>query len=689
MKLHTKFAAIIVAASLTVSASLLLAADRKHRHDNKKSAEAARMDQRERAIHALNRLTFGPRPGDVEKVMAMGVDKWIDQQLHPSTIDNSALDARLAPYRTLQMSTGQLIADFPPPQLFKAIADGRIPMPRDPYRRAVYEASLQRYQAQLSKKQDGAQAQPADVMQMPLDQMTPEQKQQRRQIRQDAYAKLQQLEQLPADSRMTALIQMDPVERRDFYRALDPIKRQQLTADLTPRQKETLLAIENPIAVVNGEAMAGKLLRAAYSDRQLQEVMTDFWFNHFNVFIGKGLDRYMVTSYERDVIRPNALGKFKDLLLATAKSPAMLFYLDNWQSVGPDSDVALHRNPRPNFNRAAYRRRRMGGVFFPQMARFPRNRPNARNPQNPNAAPRGINENYAREVMELHTLGVNGGYTQQDVIELARILTGWTIAQPLRGGSFVFNPRMHEPGSELFLGHVYKDDGEKEGEKALAFLARQPATARHICTELAERFVSDDPPPSLVDRMTKTWLSTDGDIRQVLGTMFHSPEFWNPDVYRVKVKTPFEFVVSAVRATDANVQNPAPLIQTINRMGEPLYGCQPPNGYSTKARPWVNSGALLDRMNFSVALGLNRLPGVRIQEANLLGPTPPSSALAAQDRLEAVLLDGNVSKQTHDIIEKRLTDPMVTGRKLDDPPRPPNLGVIAGLILGSPEFQRH
>jgi uncharacterized protein (DUF1800 family) len=358
--------------------------------------------------------------------------------------------------------------------------------------------------------------------------------------------------------------------------------------------------------------------------------------------------------------------------VATAKSPAMLFYLDNWQSVGPNSDLAKYGPAGP----ARMRRGRY--------ARFPR-------PQNPNAAknrPSGLNENYAREIMELHTLGVDGGYAQKDVTELAKVLTGWSIEQPLRGGGFRFNERAHEPGTKYVLGHKIKDHGEEEGMEMLEVLSRHPSTAKFISRKLAMRFVSDNPPQSLVDRMAQTFLQKDGDIREVLRTMFHSPEFWSRDAYRAKVKTPLEFVVSAARASGVDVQNALPLVQTLNRMGMPLYAMQPPTGYSMKADAWVNSSALLNRMNFALALGTGRLPGTSLDQQSMLhGANPPDAAAALSD-LEAEILAGDVSAQTHSVLMKQLADPQLTQRKLDDSGRPPNVGAIAGLIMGSPEFQR-
>lgn len=573
-----------------------------------------KLEGRQRAIHALNRLTFGPRPGDVDRVAAMGVDKWIEQQLNPSKIDDSALDSRLAQFRTLKMQPKEMLANFPPPQVVKQVAEGKRPMPSDPEKRAVYEAAVERYEQKQEKKQ------------------------------QPTVEDTQRESQQPHPSQQQA-------------------------------------RMGHPERVISSEVMQGKLMRAVYSERQLDEVMTDFWFNHFNVFIGKGPNRYLITEYERDVIRPHALGKFKDLLMATAKSPAMLFYLDNWQSVGPNSDAALNRQRLSN-----------GEMPMRRNGRFGRGVPNPQRQQKiqqlAQKAPKGLNENYAREIMELHTLGVNGGYAQKDVTELAKILTGWTIQQPRRGGGFDYNERLHEPGTKYLLGQKFKEDGEKEGVKAIEMLAKHPSTAKFISRKLAMRFVSDDPPDALVNRMAETFRKSDGDIREVLRTMFKSQEFWSTQTYRAKVKTPLEFMASALRATNADVQNGMPLVQQLNKMGMPLYGSQPPTGYSMKAETWVNSAALLDRINFALALGTGRIPGVAVDAPKALVPETRDAPEMVQALLEHELLNGEVSKQTHDTIEKQLSDPQVTGRRLDDAPRPVNVGAIAGLILGSPEFQR-
>jgi uncharacterized protein (DUF1800 family) len=638
---------------LAISAQLALG----NKKDNPTSA-VTQMDQQKRAVHALNRLTFGPRPGDVDHVMAIGVDKWIDQQLHPDKIDDSALDARLSPLRTLHMDTREIVENFPPEQMIRAVADGKQSLPSDPLKRAVYQAQLERYQNKEDRKQHTAVVSP--------DKVTDDDRARRQQERAGANQKVEELLDMPPDQRMKAVLKMSPEEQRVMTSSLQGDKRDEFMEGMNPRQRETIEALNYPQQVVANELVEGKLLRAIYSDRQLQEVMTDFWLNHFNVFIGKGADHYLLTSYERDVIRPHALGKFEDLLIATAQSPAMLFYLDNWLSVGPNSDVANGIPKRANNDW----KRRVRNNGQTSQSKGKRN---------------GLNENYGRELMELHTLGVNGGYTQQDVTEVARVFTGWTLKQPKQGGGFTFEERTHEPGNKLVLGHRIKPKGEKEGLEVLRILARHPSTAKFVSTKLAMRFVSDDPPQSLVDRMAQTFLKKDGNIREVLKTMLDCPEFWAPDAYRAKVKTPLEFVVSAVRASGAEVTDAMPIAHQLQNMGMPLYAMQPPTGYSMKADAWVNSSALLGRMNFALALTSGKIKGVQVDSEQLPGRSDPQQALAA---LENALLSGDVSKQTDNVIAARLQDSKISRRKLDDPARPPNISLIAGLLLGSPEFQR-
>lgn len=648
----------------------------------KKPKNADPATEQKRALHALDRLTFGPRPGDVQAVTAMGVNQWIEQQLHPEKIDDTALQARLSNYRTLPMSSRDLLLNFPPDPIIKAVQNGKLPMPRDPYRHAIYVAAMDRVEQRQEQKQNTAAAATADKgNQTPAPNPV---SLQRTQDRRDAHSVVDDLAALPPAQRMQRILNLPVAQQRDLTQGLPLEKRQALLAGLSPEQRETVLALNNPTGVVNNEVQSAKLLRAVYSDRQLEEVLTDFWFNHFNIFIGKGADHYLVTSYERDIIRPHMLGKFKDLLVATAQSSAMLFYLDNWQSEGPDSDAA---RGVPEHSRA--QAAGMNGPYGPR--RWP-GYPPPRPQQQPNAQKKiggGLNENYARELMELHTLGVNGGYTQQDVTQVARVFTGWTIDQPFQGGGFIFRPRLHEPGSKAVLGYTIKENGEKEGLEVLEILARSPATARFISTELAQRFVADNPPLALVDAMSKTFLKTDGDLREVLRTMFRSPEFWAPETYRARVKTPLEFVASSLRATQAEITDPQPLLGTLNKMGMPLYGAQPPTGYSTKSDVWVNSAALLDRMNFGLALSTNRLPGTTFDLAILTNRAANSDAdpYQVQLDLEQTLLCGDVSKQTHQTIEAKIVSPDAVAQ-FANPNRPMNVNVIAGLLLGSPEFQR-
>jgi uncharacterized protein (DUF1800 family) len=642
----------LVLLSMGFAISVQLALARK-----KEKTSSAQMDQQRCIVHALSRLTFGPRPSDVDHVMAMGLDNWIDQQLHPDKIDDGAIEARLAPFRTLRMDTREIVENFPSEPMIKAIADGKRSLPSDPLKRAVYQAQLDRYEDKEDRKQQAAV--------VGSDKVADDERARRQQERGEANQKVEELLALPPDQRMKAVLKMSPDEQRMMTNSLQGDKRDEFLEGMNPRQRETIEALNYPQQVVANELVEGKLLRAVYSNRQLQEVMTDFWFNHFNVFIGKGADRYLLTSYERDVIRPRALGKFEDLLVATAQSPAMLFYLDNWLSVGPNSDVA-NGIPKQASKQSKQRIRNKGQT---SQSKGKRN---------------GLNENYGRELMELHTLGVNGGYTQRDVTEVARVFTGWTLKQPKQGDGFTFEGRTHEPGDKIVLGHRIKPKGEKEGLEVLHILAHDPSTAKFVCTKLAMRFVSDDPSQALVDRMAQTFLKKDGNIREVLKTMLDSPEFWAPDTYRAKVKTPLEFVISAIRASGAEITDAMPIAHQLQNMGMPLYGMQPPTGYSMKADAWVNSSALLGRMNFALALTSGKVKGAHLDSDPARSNDPPQ-ALAA---LESVLLVGDVSKQTHDVISARLQDSKISRRKLDDPARPPNTGLIAGLLLGSPEFQR-
>jgi uncharacterized protein (DUF1800 family) len=645
MKLGNRKSAVLLLA-LCVALSAEIALGRK-----KQKLPVSPLDPQKQALHALNRLTFGPRPGDVDHVLAVGIDNWIDQQLHPERIDDSALDARLAPFRTLRMDPKELVDNFPSNPMIKAVAEGKQGLPSDPLKRAVYEAQVEKYEQKQDGKATGEHsAAPQSNFQ------------------EDINASTEDLLELPPDQRMKAVLRLSPEDQRALTTSLKGEQKDEFLQGMNPRQRETMQALNDPRSVVVQELIQAKLLREIYSDRQLQEVMTDFWFNHFNVFIGKDADRYLLTGYERDVIRPHVFGKFEDLLVATAQSPAMLFYLDNWLSVGPNSDVANGIRNRQDWKRRA----QINGPK--KQAKGNRN---------------GLNENYGRELMELHTLGVNGGYTQEDVTEVARVFTGWTLKQPRKGGGFTFEERMHEPGDKIVLGHRIKPNGEKEGLEVLHILAHQPATAKFVCGKLAMRFVSDDPPPAMVDRMAQTFLKKDGDIREVLKTMFSSPEFWSPEIYRAKVKTPLEFIISAVRATGADVNEAMPLANQLQQMGMRPYSMQPPTGYSMKASTWVNSAALLDRMNFAMALTAGKIRGATVDLDHFAAaPGASTDAQGTLAALENTLLAGDVSKQTHDVISARLQEPKISRRKLDDSSRPPNTAAIEGLLLGSPEFQR-
>lgn len=464
------------------------------------------------AVHAIDRLTFGARPGDLEHFHSLGRARWIEEQLSPEHLpENLQLQARLQPLASLSIS-------------------------------------------------------PAGLREQMMD---------------------------------------------------APGAPRSLAEDLTE----------------------AKLLRAVYSNRQFFELLDDFWYNHFNVFLNKGVDRDYVPSYERNVIRPLMLGKFYDLLLATAQSPAMLFYLDNWQSVGANSE-------------AARRGRR-----------------------------RGLNENYGRELLELHTLGVNSGYTQQDVINVARCFTGWTISSPREGGGFIYRDRWHDRGQKIVLGHIINaGGGMDDGLRVLEILARQPATAHFISWELARRFVADDPPPSLVNRMAGTFLRKDGDLREVMRTMLLSPEFWSEGAYRAKVKTPFETIVSALRVTNADVTSTRALFNEFNKLGQPLYRKVEPSGYSSANAEWVSSSSLLERMNLANALAHNRIPGVYVDvgqwQHNESNPLP----------LAAEILGQPPGPETAAVLESAANASSLGPAAF---PRANDIAMLLGLALGSPDFQRH
>ena len=448
-----------------------------------------------------------------------------------------------------------------------------------------------------------------------------------------------------------------------------------------------------------------KILRAAYSKNQLREVMTDFWFNHFNVSITKNDCAEFIPAYERDVIRPNALGKFGDLLLKTAKSPAMLYYLDNFSS-----SAMVVVQPRVDSMVVANLVRGADSETVAQVQQFRKNR--------------GLNENYAREVMELHTLGVDGGYTQQDVTQAARVLTGWTV-YPMnanakgilqrfnpdqltrRGfvheGDFLFNANRHDAGEKVVLGLVFPaGGGYEEGVELLKMLAHHRSTARFICRKMAVRFVSDDPDEGLIDKMVKTYLDKDGDIRQVLITMVEAPEFWSPAALREKTKSPFELAIGAVRSLRAQIDQPYPLYTWITRMGEKKYYYQAPTGFPDKGAYWINTGSLLNRMNFGLALAAGRVPGVKIDLAALNNGHEPESAEAAllvygHLVLPERNLDATVKRLTPMLVDPKLAQRVEAASTGDDGREVAMkesagdgsmLAQVVGIIIGSPEYQR-
>ena len=566
-------AALVVATMLATQALAALpafVATQKH-------AKNRGLTEDQRIIHVLNRLGFGARPGDIERVKSIGLENYINQQLSPEKISDTVAENKVKELSVLTMTTAELYEKYPQPgQLLRQLqAKGMLP----------------------GDLQANPQTNPPN----------------------------------PRDEKARQVLEQ-------YYRENGLQRPQRIIAEL----------------------QASRILRAVYSERQLQEVMVDFWTNHFNIFANKGADRWLLPAYDRDTIRPNAMGKFSELLLATAQSPAMLFYLDNFQSVSP------------NANRGGARR--------------------MLNQQAPQQQRRGINENYARELMELHTLGVDGGYTQKDVQEVARCFTGWTIFQPRGGaaavnamlgreaarreaGTFFFNPRVHDDGEKVVLGHkIPAGGGIKDGLTVLEILSRHPSTAKYIATKLVRHFVADTPPPALVDRVANAFTKSDGDIRETLKAMIFSKEFNSPEAYRAKIKRPFELVVSAIRTLGADTNGGPGTHQWIARMGEPLYGFQTPNGYSDAAESWVNTGGLLERMNFGLALAGNRVQGTRVDLAKLNGQEKTKLI----DESLKLIVAGDVSPATRETLMKQIDE-----TRAND-----NVAKVVGLILGTPEFQR-
>jgi len=616
-------AALALTACATRSGSLAQVPTPPHAAPSAPSASSSALREQlpdEQVQQVLNRLAFGPRPGDAAAVRAMGVDRWIDLQLHPERIDDRAADALMTHYKVFQMSTPDIVHDF------------------------SVVRQLQR-QAKRAAGTDSANKQTA---------------------RRAELADNPQLAEAVRESRQMV-----------------------------------------------GEVQSAELARAVTSNRQLDEVMVDFWENHFSVFAGKGQTRLFLAAYDRDAIRPYALGKFRDLLEAVAKSPAMLFFLDNWESV---ADSTHHTLAQPALAQGRFGRGRLRAVRrIPVTAQQAQQR-----------ARRGVNENYARELMELHTLGVDGGYTQKDVQEVARAFTGWTFNR--QTGAFVFNPRVHDADPKVILGHKFPAGrGIEDGEEVLDILASSPATAHFITTKLARHFVSDDPPKALVDRCADEFTKTGGDIRETLRCIITSPEFFSRQAFRSKVKTPFEVVASGLRAIGAEPDTTPRTAQLVARLGEPIFGRQTPDGWPDRGDAWMNTGAILNRINFGLALAAGRLPGAQLTNWPALDSLRTEARAKQVDGVVNAVLGGEVSPETREVLMSG-DNPMLASAAPDtstmDAPdmaagrrrgggggggakgsvqgrganvgagvlaRPVDLHGVAqvlGLALGAPEFQR-
>jgi uncharacterized protein (DUF1800 family) len=660
--------------------------------------KALRLTEEQRILHVLNRLGFGARPGDVERVRAVGIERYIEQQLYPEKIQDTVADAKVKNLPSLQLSTPELFAKYPQPAALLRVLErrGQVPPELAPLVAARKKAEAA---GNAPNAPGAAPAMPDnDAMRKP-----------------DGAAKEDDAQQNNAESRRAL---------RDYLAKNGMRPPQALTAEL----------------------QASRILRAVYSERQLQEVMVDFWTNHFNVFAGKAADRWLLISYDRDTIRPNTLAKFSDLLKSTAESPAMLFFLDNFQSVSPNANLNGGRmNQRGGGGGllGMLMGRGGGGAARRNQQRQGDEMPRPAQQQQQQRAKRGINENYARELMELHTLGVDGGYTQKDVQEVARCFTGWTIIDPRgyrsaalqgmggrmnmddRAGQFYFNARLHDDGEKTVLGHkIPAGGGIKDGQMVLDILAHHPSTAKFIATKLARRFVSDEPSPALVSRIAAAFTKSDGDIRETLRALFSSPEFNSAESYRAKIKTPFELAVSSIRTLGADTNGGPGLHQWIARMGEPLYMYQAPTGYPDTAENWVNTGALLERLNFGLALASNRIPGTRVDLARFNKNDAKEGANTEQvmNRFLEVIVQGDISAKTKATLLRQLKEPLpamppptatATSMTDDDSAmvRPgggggrraqqaqlamadlsrtanPEAVKAVGLILGSPEFQR-
>lgn len=656
----------------------------------KPSAPVKPLTEDQKILHVLNRLGFGARPGDVERVKAIGLQKYIEQQLEPSSIPDPVAENKVKNIDVFNMSTAEVFAKYPNPGALLRQLDGQ--------KRGAAPAAVN-----------------------------------------------PNMKDMPA----VGVVQPAAKDAADTTKA-DQQERRQRLAEL---YREYDL---KPAAQLLPAIAANRILRAVYSERQLQETMVDFWQNHFNVFAGKAAVRWYIPSYERDVLRKNALGNFKDLLVGTAQHPAMLFFLDNYQSVSPDS-----KGPEKNANANRVQRLIKSGGQLPPQARerlkqlyrvnddqlderLKQMREDPKAAAAKNRPSRGINENYARELMELHTLGVEGGYTQKDIVEVAKCFTGWTIADPqgyrraaasmiqgndekrltrlqrqqgvpddIDSGEFYFNARWHEGGTKTVLGQSINEGGIKDGLKVLDILVNSQSTAKFIAQKLAVKFVSDNPSPALVARVAEAFHRSGGDIKTTLRAMFTDKEFFAPENYKAKIKTPFELAISSIRAVGAETNGGPQLLAMLNKLGEVPYGYQAPTGYPDMAEDWVNTGALLERMNFAIAFASNRIPGTTVNLKDFSG----SDKKALLDKAIAMILDGEISPETKATLVKQLDQPLPevkAGKEMADVSltvpnmRPagqqgkgqnrearllnatgdPEVVKAVSLVLGTPEFQR-
>ena len=611
---------------------LLITGNAQRPQGTAKKATAMTADQR--VAHVLSRLTFGARPGDFERVKAMGVEAFIAQQLDPDSLDAGAVIARLKRLPTLGMATPVILEQYTPPK------PAASPVPAQGPDNAT--APAQKLIAQKPPNSSG---------QVP-------------QIPNPNTSGMQNEMQMDAKKDMSAAESQKP----DSMRAPDAMAKPGASPDNSAAPRSTPPP-KNPQMVVT-ELQRAKLLRAIYSERQLFEMMVDFWENHFNIFANKDDDRYLLTSYDRDTIRPFAMGRFRDLLGATAHSPAMLFYLDNWRSSVP--------------------------------------RPYAATKDKPAGVDGGFNENYARELMELHTLGVDGGYTQKDVQEVARCFSGWTIQKPNEQGLFLYRPGLHDDGEKIVLGHrILPGGGMADGERVLDILATHPATARFIATKLARRFISDEPPRSVIDRAAAVFLKTDGSIRETLRAIVTSPEFFSTTAYRAKMRSPFEYVAAAMRALNAETDGDRPVLDAIGRMGQPVFGRITPDGYADRADQWLSSGAMIARFNFASALATNRLKGTKIDVARLLSGVDEAKKDSVAARFIRLTVSSDLSTGTRAVLAKTLQSESAPNPPAPAPnpganvavgydanaavklaPTSPYITELITLLIGSPEFQQ-